>query len=109
MIIGEIVAVALRALAANKLRSVLTMLGIVIGVAAVIAMLALGTGARRAIQTRIASLGTTRLSVNPTRVVHGGVETSDIHHITMQDVDFLKRRSRLITAIQPQQHRDLQV
>ena len=109
MIIGEIVAVALRALAANTLRSVLTMLGIVIGVAAVIAMLALGTGARRAIQARIASLGTTRLSVNPTRVVHGGVETSDIHHITMQDVDFLKRRSRLITAIQPQQHRDLQV
>jgi len=74
MIIGEIVAVALRALAANKLRSLLTMLGIVIGVAAVIAMLALGTGARRAIETRIASLGTTRLTVNPTRVVRGGIE-----------------------------------
>ena len=109
MIIGETVAVALRALAANTLRSVLTMLGIVIGVAAVIAMLALGTGARLAIQARIASLGTTRLTVNPTRVVRGGVETSDIHRITMQDVEFLKHRSRLITAIQPQQDRDLQV
>ncbi len=109
MIIGEIVAVALRALAANKLRSVLTMLGIVIGVAAVIAMLALGTGARHAIQARIAALGTTRLSVNPTRVVRGGVETSDIHRITMDDVQFLEDRASLITAIQPQQHRDLQV
>jgi len=109
MIIGEIVAVALRALAANKLRSLLTMLGIVIGVAAVIAMLALGTGARRAIETRIASLGTTRLTVNPTRVVRGGIETSDIHRITMDDVQFLKDRARLITAIQPQQDRDLQV
>jgi putative ABC transport system permease protein len=109
MIIGEIVAVALRALAANTLRSVLTMLGIVIGVAAVIAMLALGTGARRAIQARIASLGTTRLTVNPTRVVRGGVETSDIHRITMEDVQFLKQRASLITAIQPQQDRDLQV
>ncbi len=109
MIIGEIVAVALRALAANKLRSLLTMLGIVIGVAAVIAMLALGTGARRAIEARIASLGTTRLTVNPTRVMRGGVETSDIHRITMDDVQFLKDRARLITAIQPQQDRDLQV
>ena len=109
MIIGEIVAVALRALAANKLRSLLTMLGIVIGVAAVIAMLALGTGARRAIETRIASLGTTRLTVNPTRVVRAGIETSDIHRITMDDVQFLKDRARLITAIQPQQDRDLQV
>ncbi len=109
MIIGEIVAVALRALAANTLRSILTMLGIVIGVAAVIAMLALGTGARRAIQARIASLGTTRLTVNPTRVVRGGVETSDIHRITMEDVEFLKERARLIAAIQPQQDRDLQV
>ncbi|HZW51053.1 MAG TPA: ABC transporter permease, partial [Rudaea sp.] len=109
MIIGEIVAVALRALAANKLRSILTMLGIVIGVAAVIAMMALGTGARHAIQARIASLGTTRLTVNPTRVVRGGIETSDIHHITMDDVQFLKERARLIVAIQPQQDRDLQV
>ncbi|HXE60886.1 MAG TPA: ABC transporter permease, partial [Gemmatimonadaceae bacterium] len=109
MIIGEIFAVALRALAANTLRSVLTMLGVVIGVAAVIAMLALGTGARRAIEARIASLGTTRLTVNPTRVVRGGVETSDIHRITMEDVQFLKNRARLISAIQPQQDRNLQV
>src|SRR5690348_18390128 len=102
MIIGEIVAVALRALAANKLRSLLTMLGIVIGVAAVIAMFALGTGARRAIETRIASLGTTRLTVDPTRVVRGGIETSDIHRIPMDDGPFPKDTALLLKAVQPQ-------
>ena len=49
----------------NKMRTLLTMLGIVIGVAAVIAMIALGNGAQRSIQDRIASLGTTLLTVQP--------------------------------------------
>src|SRR5205823_10095275 len=65
MLLGEIVSVALGALRANKLRSLLTMLGIVIGVAAVIAMVALGTGAQSAVKERIASLGTTLLTVTP--------------------------------------------
>src|SRR5215217_1884572 len=59
MLIGEIIRVALGALRANKLRSLLTMLGIVIGVAAVIAVVALGTGAQSAVKDRISSLGTT--------------------------------------------------
>ena len=65
MLFGETITVALSALRANKLRSVLTMLGIVIGVAAVIAMIALGTGAQAAVKDRIAALGTTLLTVNP--------------------------------------------
>ena len=65
MLIGETITVALGALRANKLRSVLTMLGIVIGVGAVIAMMALGTGAQRAVRDRIESLGTTLLTINP--------------------------------------------
>ena len=65
MLIGEIISVALGALRANKLRSLLTMLGIVIGVAAVIAMVALGSGAQQAVKDRIAPLGTTLLSVSP--------------------------------------------
>ncbi|MGH7688197.1 MAG: ABC transporter permease, partial [Gemmatimonadaceae bacterium] len=64
MLFGEIISVALSALRANKLRSLLTMLGIVIGVAAVIAMVALGSGAQQAVKDRIASLGTTLLSVS---------------------------------------------
>ena len=65
MLIGEIIRVALGALRANKLRSLLTMLGIVIGVAAVIAMVALGNGAQKAVKDRISSLGTTLLTVMP--------------------------------------------
>ena len=65
MLIGEIISVALGALRANKLRSLLTMLGIVIGVGAVIAVVALGTGAQQAVKDRISALGTTLLTVNP--------------------------------------------
>src|SRR5215216_1838332 len=73
---GEIIAVALDALRVNKLRSMLTMLGIIIGVAAVIAMLALGTGAQKAVNERIASLGTTMLTVLPGQVFTGGVASA---------------------------------
>ena len=72
MLIGEIISVALGALRANKLRSLLTMLGIVIGVGAVIAVVALGTGAQQAVKDRIAALGTTLLTVNPGQQRGGG-------------------------------------
>ena len=72
MLIGEILNVALGALRANKLRSLLTMLGIVIGVGAVIAMIAIGTGAQQQIQARIAALGTTLLTINPGQQRMGG-------------------------------------
>jgi len=64
---------ALEALAANKLRSLLTMLGITIGVAAVIVMIALGQGARNAVQARLASLGTNLLAIQPGSGNQGGV------------------------------------
>ena len=70
MLVGETVQVALTSLRANKLRSALTMLGIIIGVAAVIAMVALGNGAANAVKDRIARLGTTVLQINPQRVQH---------------------------------------
>ena len=57
MLIGEILAVALQSIRANALRSFLTMLGIIIGVGAVITMVALGSGAQRAVEERIAALG----------------------------------------------------
>ncbi|MDQ8148145.1 MAG: ABC transporter permease, partial [Gemmatimonadota bacterium] len=62
---AETIRVALGALRANKLRSLLTMLGIVIGVSAVIAVVALGKGAQQAVNDRISSLGTTLLTVSP--------------------------------------------
>ncbi len=70
MLIGETVAVALQSIRANALRSILTALGIIIGVAAVITMVALGTGAQKAVEDQIASLGANVLSVYPGHVVY---------------------------------------
>ena len=59
MLLGETIGVAIGALRANKLRSFLTMLGVVIGVGAVIAVVALGRGAQQSVNARISALGTT--------------------------------------------------
>jgi putative ABC transport system permease protein len=67
--------IALRALARNKLRAFLTMLGIIIGVGAVIAMVAIGEGAKETIRSQIASLGTNVLIIMPGTSVQGGVRT----------------------------------
>jgi putative ABC transport system permease protein len=67
--------IALRALARNKLRSFLTMLGIIIGVGAVIAMVAIGEGAKKKVQEQIASLGTNLLVILPGTVTVGGART----------------------------------
>jgi ABC-type lipoprotein release transport system permease subunit len=65
MLIGEIFRVALEAIRANKLRSFLTILGIIIGIAAVITMVALGEGAQRSVQEQIRRMGTNVLTVRP--------------------------------------------
>ncbi|MGB5528198.1 MAG: ABC transporter permease, partial [Gemmatimonadota bacterium] len=61
----EIIRVALQAIGANKMRSLLTMLGIVIGVGAVITMVALGTGAQQSVESQLQALGTDVLTVRP--------------------------------------------
>ena len=111
MLIGEIFAVALGALRANKLRSVLTMLGIVIGVAAVIAMIALGNGAQKSIQDRIASLGTTLLTVQPGQLRGGGgiVIQESRQRLTMDDAQALIDRGTQFAAVQPEMRRQFQV
>ena len=110
MLLGEIIAVALGALRANKLRSALTMLGIVIGVAAVIAMVALGTGAQTAVKDRIASLGTTLLTVNPGQQRGMGVAIQDQSvKLTMSDATALTERGEHLLAVQPEMGRSLQV
>ena len=73
MLIGETLSVALGALRANKLRSFLTMLGIVIGVSAVITVVALGRGAQKSVEDRIAALGTTLLTIQPGQAFGRGV------------------------------------
>ena len=82
---------ALRSLTANKTRSALTMLGIVIGVAAVIAMLSIGRGAQAAITSQIESIGTNLLFVRPGAVQQGGVrqEAGSAQTLTLEDGEAL--------------------
>src|ERR1051326_989101 len=85
------------------------MLGIVIGVASVIAMIALGNGAENAVKDKIARLGTTVLWINPQRVMQGGIGTSTQAKLTMADVDYIVQRAPHIAGVNQQQDRNLQV
>jgi len=109
MLVGETVRVAFGSLRANKLRSALTMLGIVIGVAAVIAMVALGNGAANAVKDRIARLGTTVLQINPQRVQQGGIGTATNAKLSMPDVKAIAEHAANVVAVNQQQDRPLQV
>jgi putative ABC transport system permease protein len=107
---GETFSVALGALRANKLRSFLTMLGVVIGVAAVIAMVALGRGAQQSVNERIAALGTTLLTVTPGQVFGRGVASgTDRARLTLDDAQALEQRGRFIRAVQPEMSGQAQV
>ena len=110
MLIGETIRVALGALRANKMRSLLTMLGIVIGVSAVIAVVALGRGAQQAVNDRISSLGTTLLTVSPGQARTGGVMSFDVRtRLLLEDADALVARGTEILAVQPEMSSNLQV
>jgi putative ABC transport system permease protein len=102
MLIGEIISVALGALRANKLRSLLTMLGIVIGVAAVIAVVALGAGAQSAVKDRISSLGTTLLTVMPGQQRGQGVAFDQTMKLTMADAKAVEEKTTTLNAVQPE-------
>jgi putative ABC transport system permease protein len=109
MLLGEIVRVALEALRANKLRSLLTMLGIIIGVGAVITMIALGSGAQKAVQDRIQALGPTLLSIYPGQSFMRGVASDQRVSVTMDDDTALANNARYVTDVVPELSRSLQV
>jgi len=102
MLIGETVAVALQSIKANALRSILTALGIIIGVAAVITMVALGTGAQKAVEDQIASLGANVLSVYPGMSFSSGVASTNRVSLTIDDADALERDGQFIKAVVPE-------
>ncbi|MEX2153869.1 MAG: ABC transporter permease [Gemmatimonadaceae bacterium] len=109
MLFGEVVRVALESLRANKLRSILTILGIVIGIGSVITVVALGTGARLAVEERIARLGSTLIQINPQRVRMAGVQSTSIAKLTPDDARVIRERAPHVAAIQIQQDRNLPV
>ena len=114
MLLGETIGVALGALRANKLRSFLTMLGVVIGVGAVIAVVALGRGASQSVQARISALGTTLLSVNPGQIfAPGGVSSGNDRAPMIVDdakaLDSAAAAGGAISAVEPEMQKQLQV
>jgi putative ABC transport system permease protein len=109
MLVGETVAVAFQSIRANKLRSVLTMLGIIIGVGAVITMVALGSGAQKAVQDRIAALGANVFTVFAGQGRMGGIRITDRTILSTDDYEALIRDARLLAAVVPEMQQSLQV
>ena len=96
--------IALRAIAANKMRSFLTALGIIIGVASVIAMLAIGQGSKKSIQANIAEMGSNMIMINPgADRGPGGVrqDASSMETLKLTDFQSLKDECNYISAISP--------
>ncbi|MFQ5814178.1 MAG: ABC transporter permease, partial [Anaerolineae bacterium] len=98
------VQVALRSLLANKLRSGLTMLGIIIGVAAVIALVAVGAGAQAQVSERFESLGSNMLVVSPGAVSFRGISMGggSAESLTNDDVEAIARLTSAASAIAPE-------
>ena len=105
----EIILVALGAIKANKLRSFLTMLGIIIGVAAVIIMVALGTGARAAVEEQLDALGTDLLSVYPGQSFRRGVASDQRVSLTTSDATALAAITAGVKAVVPELSRNQQI
>lgn len=96
--------IALRAIAANKLRSFLTMLGIIIGVASVIAMMAIGQGSKKSIQANIAEMGSNMIMIRPGQDKGPGgaqQDASDMQTLKLKDYETLKEQSKYLAAISP--------
>jgi putative ABC transport system permease protein len=103
--------IALRALGRNKLRAFLTMLGIIIGVGAVIAMVAIGEGAKATIRAQIASLGTNVLIVLPGTATQGGVRTGSggVNTLVDSDAKAITQEIRAVAFASPALRRPEQV
>ncbi|ETD16947.1 MULTISPECIES: ABC transporter permease [Prevotellaceae] len=95
--------IALRAIAANKMRSFLTALGIIIGIASVITMLAIGQGTKRSIQANIAEMGSNMIMISPGADMRGGVrqDASSMETLKMKDYEDIKNECTYIKAISP--------
>jgi putative ABC transport system permease protein len=109
MLFWMIIKVAFKSLMANKLRSILAMLGIIIGVAAVIAMLAIGTGAKQQILDRISAMGTNLLIIRPSPRGYGGVMNGMNVNLTDDDARAVLDKVDHIKTLAPVVGRNFQV
>lgn len=103
MNISNLLAVAIKALANNKLRAFLTMLGIIIGVGSVIAMLAIGQGSKASINQQISEMGSNMIMIRPGEDVRGGVrqEASAMQTLKLTDYQSLCNDADLLSLVSP--------
>ena len=99
----NLIKIAVRALANNKLHGFLTMLGIIIGVASVITMLAIGQGSKRSIQAQISEMGSNMIMIHPGADVRGGVrqDASAMETLKLQDYEDIVDETRFVSAVSP--------
>ena len=100
---ANLLKIALKALANNKLRCFLTMLGIIIGVASVITMLAIGQGSKDSIRAQISEMGSNMIMIHPGNMQRGGVRQSadDTQTLEVADYEAIRDKARYITAVSP--------
>ena len=110
MMIGETVRVAFGSIRANKLRATLTMLGVIIGVAAVITVVAMGTGAQRSVEARINALGANLIQINAGQDRMAGVSREGGAPLTTDDATAIRRDAAgVVDAMAPEMERRQQV
>ena len=101
MNITNLFKIAVRALANNKLRGFLTMLGIIIGVASVITMLAIGQGSKKSIQAEISEMGSNMIMIQPGGDMRGGVRQSaeDMETLKLKDYEDIRNETRYVSLV----------
>lgn len=99
----NLIRIAFKALLRNKLRAFLTMLGIIIGVAAVIAMVAIGQGSKESIQSQLSSMGSNMITILPSSNVAGGARLggTSVNTLTIDDVKAIRRQAQNVSAVSP--------
>jgi putative ABC transport system permease protein len=103
MNVSNLLRIAFRALQHNKMRAFLTMLGIIIGVAAVIAMVAIGEGSKASIQSQISAMGSNMITIRPNSNVSAGVRlnSASVQTLTLDDVEALLKQGQYMSAVSP--------
>jgi len=99
----NLIKIALKAISNNKMRGFLTMLGIIIGVASVITMLAIGQGSKKSIQSQISKMGSNMIMVQPGADTRGGVRqsASAMETLKLADYENIRDESRFLAAVSP--------
>lgn len=103
MNINNLFKIALKAIAANKMRSFLTALGIIIGVASVIAMLAIGQGSKQSIKKNISEMGSNMIMIHPGADMRGGVrqDASSMQTLKLEDFNAIREECKYLAAVSP--------